>query len=573
MSSIINSPAPNLTSQRARKAVSRIKILAIILIVIVGVGGLVGYSYTQITTNVSDVEYSGITTREPGVSTLLSMASGDTIGTVLSLLESLVLQANIDIGNGGFLPIIVPPIDYVFSINGLPVGSGSSDSSYTINPGDLIKIPVSVEISVSDLRPLMESIATSLGELDVEINGKIKPNILGLPIEISIDKKKHISLGNYAKEKASAWLSRVGCGEGNIPFDFSIESMKWIVNGREVITADPGSTVTALVVIKAEKRFGYDVALEVRQDRQHLLDVSFETQTYSIVMQPGETKELSATFRVDDGITVKGYFMSLRWSGHQWQMPCDYPPRLSVDEVVQGNLEIDAFWTLGGSRVTSVEDNALVTANIDIRADGDFDGLVTVEVRQDRNLAVDVSVISMSFNVQLSSGEEGSLIVPFVAQSGEEGYFTKVSWNGGSKDMSNSYPPRLIVEENALPLTSNNLQIVDAFWTTNINNISNVRINQASDKMIVVAHILVKAEGDLFTGEVTFDVRQDNTASPDSTAQSSVQYISLSDGEEIELILVFTVEDHWYSKGYFMELSWDEGTWTMVSEYPPRLTI
>jgi LEA14-like dessication related protein len=560
--------------QRKRNGISSLKILAVIFTVLIISGALVGYSYTQITTNVSSVEFTGLTFSEPGPATLVNLAVGNQIGAVLSLLDSLVLQVNIDVGNGGFIPVVVPSIEFDFSINGIPAGSGRSDSSYTISPRQLQAIPVRVDIPAASLQPMIDSIVSSLGELDVEIRGKVNANLIGIPIDIPFETTEHISLSQAAEEKARAWLSRVSGEQGDIPTDFSIESVKWIVDGREVMTANPGSTVTAVMMIKAEERFGYTIALEVRQDRAMLPDVSFGTRSYPFVMQPGETEELSFTFRAEGGLTVKGYFMSLRWTGHQWQMPAEYPPRLSSEKsegsITGSIIVVDSFWSLGVSRVTSVRDGNQVTANIVVKANGAFDGVVTVEVRQDLIGLPDESVTSRQFDVKLSSGQEQTVSVAFTAQSegGSRGYFVQLFWDDDSWTMPSSYPPRLIVEGAVPPPAQGRLQIVDAFWT-----VSSTRVNKASDKMIVVAHLLVRAEGGSFTGGVTLDVRQDNIASPDTTVTSNVFSISLSNGELKELILTFTAESHFYSRGYFIRIFWQSDSWEMEGSYPPRLSV
>ena len=167
-------------------------------------------------------------------------------------------------------------------------------------------VPIRVEIPIKDLDSVIGSIIETLGELDVEITGTFNANFLGIPIELPFKTEQKISLGQVAKEEVEAWVSRMSGGNGDTPKDFSIESMKWMVNGKEVTSADPDSIVTAVAVIKAEKRFGYDVSLEVRQDRKGLHDKSFNTETYQLVMQPGDTEELSVTFRADGGITVSG---------------------------------------------------------------------------------------------------------------------------------------------------------------------------------------------------------------------------------------------------------------------------
>ena len=171
--------------------------------------------------------------------------------------------------------------------------------------------------------------------------------------------------------------------------------------------------------------------------------------------------------------------MSLRWSGQQWQMPAEYPPRLSVsssgEQIVQtpkinpvpiipvpqpapqpapapapssNTLLIqDVFWTSGSSRVTSVQSGTLVTANVVLATPDGFSGTVNVEVRRDLTARPDAAVISREFRISLNRGSQQTVSIDFTAESGflARGYFVRVTWEGGNFEMSNSYPPRLSV--------------------------------------------------------------------------------------------------------------------------------
>ncbi len=470
------------------------KILAISLVVVLLAAGIIGYSYTQITVSVQSVEFAGVTFREPNTQTLVSLAAGNPVGVVLSLLDKINIQVNLEIENAGLVPLAIPSTEFDIDVNGVRAGSGQS-SDQSLNPRQSTIIPVRVEIPVARLQPLADVIVQSLGELDIEIHGKLKTNLLIIPIEIPFQKQQHISLVQIAQEKVQAlrsgiaaevkqiaaeaqqkvrsWASRVSGGQGDIPEDFTIISTQWLVGGQEVTSVGAGTRITATITIGADRSFSYPITLEIRQDRTKLTDVSFATRSYQVTMKPGETNQLSADFVPQSGLTVKGYFMSIRWSGKQWQMPSDYPPRLAMSGRAQmpqppqinpapqpapqpvpapaqssNTLLIqDVFWTANSGKVSSVRSGTLVTANVVLATPDGFSGTVNVEVRRDLTARPDTTVITRDFTVNLNRGSQQTITLDFTAESGlfARGYFVKITWGSNTVEMQDSYPPRLSV--------------------------------------------------------------------------------------------------------------------------------
>lgn len=167
------------------------------------------------------------------------------------------------------------------------------------------------------------------------VKGTFQVDLIFFSLGIPFEKTKHFSISEIAIAKAQSWLSSSGGRSSDISSNFTILSPRWILsnfNGTRAVTSVAvGSRVTAQVEIKADKRFGSTVTLEVRQDRFLLTDISFATQSFRLVMQPGETETLSLIFVADGGLTVNGYFMTVSWSGGKWEMPPQqYPPGLSL---------------------------------------------------------------------------------------------------------------------------------------------------------------------------------------------------------------------------------------------------
>lgn len=116
-------------------------------------------------------------------------------------------------------------------------------------------------------------------------------------------------------------------------------------------------------------------------------------------------------------------------------------------------LEIgEAYWTVGGARVTQAKLGQVVQARIAVRAIGEsVDVNVVMKVRKDKVAWPDSDHATASFRIQLGKDQSAELVLSFVADQKSDftfrGFFMQiefVSW-GSSWTMPDGYPPRLRV--------------------------------------------------------------------------------------------------------------------------------
>ncbi|RLE49374.1 MAG: hypothetical protein DRJ31_05160 [Candidatus Methanomethylicota archaeon] len=342
-------------------------------------------------------------------------------------------------------------------------------------------------------------------------------------------------------------------------------------------SALPGDSVAFTAYVENAYR-GHELSgtltLIVKEDLPFVADKEAQRYTIDVSLQPRMQTSIIKTFDVYYTDNLRGFFIEALWNGEKvYTMPSSYPPRL---EVYQPQLKIlDAYWVSDSMKVYSVKEGDLVHANVLVSAYGDFSDIVIFEVKSDKIMLPDETVISKSYSVSLSSGETKLLSLSFIAQRDpfSRGYYMKVSWKTDSWTMETSYPPRLsvVTEATPSPPTEGYLSVVDYYWTSY--SPYGTQVYEVSDKTPIYAHLIIKAVGGPYTGVVKLEVRQDNIALPDITVASISKTLQLSENEQYDLCISFTAEHHFYSRGYFMRATWNNTTWEMPNSYPPRLSV
>jgi hypothetical protein len=114
--------------------------------------------------------------------------------------------------------------------------------------------------------------------------------------------------------------------------------------------------------------------------------------------------------------------------------------------------------------------------------------------------------------------------------------------------------------------------IVDVWWTVNDQIVTSCQQDQT-----VIANVKVMANGGSVSGTLTVHVRKDIPYLPDEDHVTQSFTVSLSEGQSGVATLTFVAAQTtgWTFRGYFIQVDFDSwGTsWTMVSEYPPRLQV
>jgi LEA14-like dessication related protein len=190
----------------------RAKYVAIAVIVVsLLVAGLIGYSYTQISGQITNVSLSGITFAQLSAGTLVKLAAniltGNLLGIALNLVSSIDLNVQLALKNNGPLPVSIPSETHDLTVNGIDVGTGSANIEETLSPGQTITVPIKQSITTDSIAQIASSVIAAGGNVDVQINGQAHFSLLGLPVSISFQKSTQISLVDKLKQSVESLLS------------------------------------------------------------------------------------------------------------------------------------------------------------------------------------------------------------------------------------------------------------------------------------------------------------------------------------------------------------------------------
>ena len=183
-------------------------IVAVFLIIIVITGGLLVYSYTQLSINLNDVRFHSIDWESLSWTSLLKLGlntlSGNWFGAAFDLVQGINLNLIFGISNNGVLPVYIPDLSYDILINNIPVGSGNSNINITIYPGQTKEITSFQNIQKSSLSDVSYSIVSTQGVIDLTVKGTAYFKLFGLSIPIPFESSKQISIYDEIKNKISS---------------------------------------------------------------------------------------------------------------------------------------------------------------------------------------------------------------------------------------------------------------------------------------------------------------------------------------------------------------------------------
>jgi len=180
-------------------------VIALILVILVIISGLSAYSYTQINVSLNDVKFHSIDLISFSFTDLLSLGfdalSGNILGAVFDLIDGINLNLIFGLTNNGFLPVYIPDITYDLSLNGVPMGQGSSVIDATVNPGQTKQITVFQNFKKSSLTPAASAIIADGGMLDLKVSGTAYFKLLSLSIPVPFESSKQILIIDEIKKK------------------------------------------------------------------------------------------------------------------------------------------------------------------------------------------------------------------------------------------------------------------------------------------------------------------------------------------------------------------------------------
>lgn len=177
----------------------------IILVILILIGGLFYYSYTQIQVSLNDVTFHSIEWTSFSWSTLLSLGlnalTGNWLGVAFDLIDGVNLNLIFGLSNNGFLPVYIPDLSYDLLVNDVYVGNGYTNLDVTIFPGDTREIPAFQNFKKSSLSPAVSSIVSTGGIMEIKVKGTAYFQFLGFSIPIPFESSKKISIVNEIRDR------------------------------------------------------------------------------------------------------------------------------------------------------------------------------------------------------------------------------------------------------------------------------------------------------------------------------------------------------------------------------------
>ena len=161
-------------------------------------GILIAYSYSQLTVELTDVQYSSIELKELSWTDLIPLGiailSGNWIDVVSDLILGIHLNLIFELNNNGLLPVFVPDFSYEVLINDIVMGSGISNADVVINPGEKYEILSFQNVQKNSLSPIINSIIASEGVADITVKGTAYFELLWFDIPVPFQSAKQISI-------------------------------------------------------------------------------------------------------------------------------------------------------------------------------------------------------------------------------------------------------------------------------------------------------------------------------------------------------------------------------------------
>jgi LEA14-like dessication related protein len=191
-----------------RKAKSAGIGIGIFFLILVITGGLLYYSYTQINVELNTVSFHSIDWVDMTFSALVNLGlnsiTGDLLSAAINLVDGVNLNLFFGLTNNGLLPVYIPDLSYDLLVNDVNVGQGYTTVDTTIYPGDGKEIPIVQNFQKSGLSPVMSSIISNDGVMQIKVKGTAYFKILGLDIPVLFESTQQISIKDEIENKINS---------------------------------------------------------------------------------------------------------------------------------------------------------------------------------------------------------------------------------------------------------------------------------------------------------------------------------------------------------------------------------
>jgi LEA14-like dessication related protein len=182
--------------------------IGIFFLILVITGGLLYYSYTQINVKLDTVSFHSIDWVDMTFSTLVNLGlnaiAGDWLGSAINLVDGVNLNLFFGLTNNGLLPVYIPDLSYDLLVNDVNVGEGYTTVDVTIYPGDIKEIIIVQNFQKSGLSPVMSSIISNDGVMQIKVKGTAYFKILGLNIPVPFESAQQISIKDEIENKINS---------------------------------------------------------------------------------------------------------------------------------------------------------------------------------------------------------------------------------------------------------------------------------------------------------------------------------------------------------------------------------
>lgn len=176
--------------------------------IIVIIGGLIAYSYTQLSVSLNEVNLHSVDLESLSLLNLLKLGlnafSGNWLDAAFDLIREINFNLIFELSNNGLFPVYIPDLSYDLLINDIPIGSGNSKIDTTIYPGQTKEIISFQNIKKNSLLPTVYSIVHTQGLMDLKVKGTAYFNLLGLSIPIPFESSKQISIYDEIRDRINA---------------------------------------------------------------------------------------------------------------------------------------------------------------------------------------------------------------------------------------------------------------------------------------------------------------------------------------------------------------------------------
>jgi len=190
---------------------------AIVIGILVVLGGLFYYSYTQIQVELTGLSLHSIDlmkfTWKNVLSLGLNLISQNWFGAAIDLVDAVNVNLEFGVKNNGLLPVYIPDLNYELYVNDKHFGNGYSTFDATIFPGEYREFPAFQKFKKSGLTESIPSIISRGGNMDITVKGTAYFQIFGLSIPVPFESTRTINIGSEIEKRITAEIQKLEAEE------------------------------------------------------------------------------------------------------------------------------------------------------------------------------------------------------------------------------------------------------------------------------------------------------------------------------------------------------------------------